>query len=273
MPTCNAHEKCLPFLKWAGGKRWFVSRFLGIVPTHFGRYFEPFLGSGALFFALEPRRAVLSDLNSDLIDTFSAIKEHWKAVTSVLRTYNRLHSTEFYYQIRRSSPRSKATRAARFIYLNRTCWNGLYRVNINGEFNVPVGTRENVVLDSDDFGRASLLLKRASIMSSDFESVISRARRGDLIFADPPYVTAHSQNGFLKYNERLFSWDDQVRLMACLSKAKRNGAQVLATNADTPSIRKLYEKSFTVRAVTRCNAIASSPSHRGKVSELLITSW
>jgi len=200
MPTRSAQKKCLPFLKWAGGKRWFVSRYLDIVPTHFGRYFEPFLGSGALFFALQPRRAVLSDLNANLIETFSAIKENWKAVTSVLRAYHRLHSTAFYYQIRSSSPRSKITRAAKFIYLNRTCWNGLYRVNVEGEFNVPVGTRENVILDSDDFRRASLLLKGASIMSSDFESVISRARRGDLIFADPPYVKSHSQNRFLKYN-------------------------------------------------------------------------
>lgn len=273
MPRFNAQDKCLPFLKWAGGKRWFVSRFLGIVPTHFGCYFEPFLGSGALFFALRPQRAVISDLNADLIETFSAIKENWKAVSSVLRIYHRLHSKRFYYQIRDSSPSSKAKRAARFIYLNRTCWNGLYRVNIHGEFNVPIGTRNSVLLNSDDFRLASGLLKRASIISSDFESIISRARRGDLVFADPPYVTAHSQNGFLKYNEKLFSWADQVRLMESLRGAKTRGAQVVATNADTPSIRRLYEKSFSMYSATRSSLIAGSPARRGTRSELVITSW
>lgn len=273
MSTPSAPEHCLPFLKWAGGKRWFVNRYLDDLPTDFGRYIEPFLGSGALFFALKPREAILSDLNADLVDTFAAIKQDWRRVVSALRRYQRLHSTAFYYRIRSSRPRSEAARAARFIYLNRTCWNGLYRVNIRGQFNVPMGTKDSVLLDCDDFPRASALLKHASLISADFESVIARARRGDLIFADPPYVTAHSQNGFLKYNEKLFSWDDQVRLMECLRKAKNSGVQVLATNADTPSIRKLYEKSFTVRAATRSSIIAASSGRRGTVSELVISSW
>jgi DNA adenine methylase len=272
-PTPSPQEECPPFLKWAGGKRWFVGRYLASIPTDFGRYIEPFLGSGALFFALQPKEAILSDLNADLVETFVAIKENWKPVVSILRRYHRLHSAAFYYRVRSSGPRSVAARAARFIYLNRTCWNGLYRVNTRGEFNVPVGTKENVLRDSNDFARASALLRGASLVSSDFESVVSRARRGDLIFADPPYVTAHSRNGFLKYNEKLFSWDDQVRLMECLRRAKRNGVRILATNADTPSIRKLYEKSFTTRSATRSSVIAASSAKRGTSSELVITSW
>jgi DNA adenine methylase len=250
-----------------------VNRFFDLLPTNFGRYIEPFLGSGALFFALQPRKAILSDLNADLIQTFTAIKKDWKAVDAALRRFQSLHSTAFYYRTRSSRARSDATRAARFIYLNRTCWNGLYRVNIRGQFNVPLGTKDSVLLDSDNFPRTSSLLKRTSLLSADFEPVIAKARRGDLVFADPPYVTAHSQNGFLKYNERLFSWDDQVRLMECLRKAKKNGVQVLATNADTPSIRKLYAKSFTVRAATRPSIIAASSGRRGTVSELVISSW
>ena len=273
MATPSAQEQCLPFLKWAGGKRWFVSRYRDIIPNHSGRYIEPFLGSGALFFGLRPKHSVLSDVNADLIETYSEIKENWKAVISILRTYHQLHSTAFYYQIRSSSPRAKATKAAKFIYLNRTCWNGLYRVNVRGEFNVPVGTKEKVLLDSDDFCQASVLLKSAALLTSDFEPVISQARRGDLIFADPPYVTAHSQNGFLKYNEKLFSWNDQVRLVESLNKAKERGVQVLATNADTPSIRKLYEKCFRVRTATRSSIIAASPAKRGTSNELVITSW
>lgn len=266
-------EQCLPFLKWAGGKRWFVDRYRDVIPTNYGRFIEPFLGSGALFFALQPKEAILSDLNANLIETFSAVRGDWKIVVSTLRRYHRLHSTGFYYRIRKSRPRSGAMRAAKFIYLNRTCWNGLYRVNTLGQFNVPIGTKENVILDTDDFHRTSVLLQGASLVASDFEPIISRARRGDLVFADPPYVTAHSQNGFLKYNEKLFNWNDQLRLVKSLATAKKNGVQIVATNADTPSIRKLYEKSFTVRTVTRSSVIASSPSYRGTRSELVITSW
>jgi DNA adenine methylase len=273
MPTPDTQEPFLPFLKWAGGKRWFVNRYLNIIPTHFARYFEPFLGSGALFFALRPARAVLSDINPQLIETFSAIKTDWASVGSILRKYQRLHSPALYYQIRGSQPRAAAMRAAKLIYLNRTCWNGLYRVNARGQFNVPVGTRENVSLARDDFRRASVLLRRASLLASDFAPIIAQARRGDLVFADPPYVTAHSQNGFLKYNENLFCWGDQVRLMKSLLAAKRDGVRVVATNADTPSIRKLYEKAFTVRSVTRPSAIAASAARRGTTSELIITSW
>jgi DNA adenine methylase len=264
---------CLPFLKWAGGKRWFISRYLDLLPTRFDRYIEPFLGSGAVFFALNPPKAILADLNRDLIETYSAIQKDWRRVVRILDMYHLDHSKEFYYMLRSSRPRSLHKRAARLIYLNRTCWNGLYRVNVRGQFNVPIGTKQNVVLDTDDFHRTSIRLKRASLVVSDFEAVICRARRGDLIFADPPYVTAHSQNGFLKYNEKLFSWDDQMRLMKCLLKAKKRGAHIVATNADTPSVRRLYEGSFAVRTATRSSVIAANSWHRGTSNELVITSW
>ncbi len=273
MSTNGERVQCLPFLKWAGGKRWFVGRYRTMIPASYGRYIEPFLGSGALFFALQPKEAILSDLNANLIEAFSVVKDDWEMVAAALRRYHRLHSASFYYRIRESRPRSEVMRAANFIYLNRTCWNGLYRVNTRGQFNVPIGTKKNVVLDTDDFCRASALLKGAKLIASDFESVIHRARRGDLVFADPPYVTAHSQNGFLKYNEKLFNWNDQVRLMKCLRSAKKNGVQIVATNADTPSIRKLYEKWFTVRTITRSSIIAASPARRGTSNELVITSW
>ena len=225
-----------------------------------------------MFFALEPGRAVLSDLNRELIAAYSAIKDDWMGVASLLGRYQLQHSKTFYYEMRRSEPPSESARAARFIYLNRTCWNGLYRVNLRGEFNVPKGTKENVVLETDDFRRLSLALERASLVASDFEPIIRRACKGDLIFADPPYVTSHSNNGFLKYNEKLFSWDDQVRLRDCLLEAKEKGVHVLATNADTPPIRKLYEEHFSVRSVTRSSVIAAGPDRRGVTSELIVTS-
>ena len=248
-----------------------VSRYRGLFPEVFGRYVEPFLGSGALFFALKPSKAILSDLNADLIQTFSVIKENWKPVVTILERYHRIHSPEFYYHVRTSQPREAVMRAARFIYLNRTCWNGLYRVNKRGEFNVPVGTKERVLLDSDNFSCTSTLLKGAALLTSDFEPVIAKARPRDLIFADPPYVTAHSQNGFVKYNEKLFSWDDQIRLMECLRDAAESGVQIVTTNADTPAIRKLYAKSFRIRTLRRSSIIASSAVNRGTSNELIIT--
>jgi DNA adenine methylase len=263
---------CLPFLKWAGGKRWFVSRYLDLLPSEFNRYIEPFLGSGALFFAIRPHKAILADLNADLIATYSAIREDWKPVVRILSEYHREHSKDFYYSVRSSRPRTLHGRAARFIYLNRTCWNGLYRVNLRGEFNVPMGTKERVLLGADDFCRASVLLKRAALIASDFGQVVCEAGRGDLIFADPPYVTAHSQNGFLKYNERLFSWTDQIRLRDALLGAKRRGAAIVATNADTPSIRALYREHFKIFSATRSSVIASDTRNRGRTSELIISS-
>jgi DNA adenine methylase len=262
-----------PFLKWAGGKRWLVKRHLNTVPASYNRYIEPFLGSGAVFFSLEPSKAILSDLNPELIAAYSAIKHNWRGVTLLLESYQRWHCKAFYYDMRNSAPPSESARAARFIYLNRTCWNGLYRVNLRGQFNVPKGTKENVVLESDDFRKLSLALAHASLVSSDFKPIIQQARKGDLIFADPPYVTSHSNNGFLKYNEKLFCWNDQVRLRDCLLEAKEKGVHVLATNADTPPIRRLYDGQFSVHSVTRSSVIAAGPDKRGIASELIITSW
>jgi DNA adenine methylase Dam len=142
-----------PFLKWAGGKRWLVKRHLDSIPVSYNRYIEPFLGSAAMFFFLEPREAILADLNPELIAAYSAIKYNWKGVALLLASYQRWHCKAFYYDIRNSQPPSESARVARFIYLNRTCWNGLYRVNLRGEFNVPKGTKENVVLKADNFRR------------------------------------------------------------------------------------------------------------------------
>jgi DNA adenine methylase len=268
--TGSTNRVCVPFLKWAGGKRWLAYRHLDIIPSNYRCYFEPFLGSGAIFFALRPRKAVLSDLNTELVETFLAIRGNWKAVAERLRRYQRLHSNEFYYAARRSNPRVASARAARFIYLNRTCWNGLYRVNLRGEFNVPKGTKEHVVLATDDFEAVHDILQNARVVSSDFEPIIDMAGKRDLIFADPPYITSHVNNGFLKYNERLFSWNDQVRLRNSLVKAARRGAHIVATNANTAAIRSLYEKDFTVATASRASVIAGSSLWRGTKTELIV---
>lgn len=263
----------MPFLKWAGGKRWLTDRpeLAEFVPNAIGRYFEPFLGGAALFFALQPERAVLSDLNGELVSTYQAIRDDWRLVVKHLRNFNRDHTADHYYKIRASSPRSPATRAARFIYLNRVCWNGLYRVNRSGEFNVPLGSKTMVLLEGDDFEAVALRLSHAKLSSCDFADTIRQAGRGDFIFADPPYTVRHNVNGFVKYNEKIFSWNDQIRLRNELRDAKARGARILCTNADHSSIRDLYRVDFEFSRVKRFSSIAGAGGKRGEFAELLIS--
>jgi len=265
-----------PFLKWAGGKRWLVYRIQKLIPTiesPAGTYFEPFLGSGAMFFSLRPAKAVLNDINAELINAYRAIKRKPQALDRLLRHYHRNHSSELYYRTRALVPRTPLRAAARFIYLNRTCWNGLYRVNLNGQFNVPVGTKSNVILPTDNFSEIGRLLKRVSLHSTDFSKIVEQAGRGDLVFADPPYTVNHNLNGFLKYNEQLFSWEDQERLHAAALGAIKRGAKVIVSNADHRSIRNLYsETQFVLHTVDRLSNISGLNAGRKSITELVITS-
>lgn len=271
--TIINEEKILPFLKWAGGKRWLANSYTHLLPEKFGCYYEVFLGSGAIFFSLRPNKAVLSDTNKELIECYCAIRDEWEAVVGHLTIHHRKHSAQYYYQMRSSKPRTQSTRAARFIYLNRTCWNGLYRVNLEGKFNVPIGTKNNVFLDSDNFEDLSHLLQDTELIASDFESVIENAKSGDLIFADPPYTVRHNLNGFIKYNEKIFHWNDQVRLRDCLIRASDRGCLVFLTNANHPSITKLYKKHFDITSLERSSIIAARSSNRGKCEELVIKNF
>lgn len=261
----------LPFLKWAGGKRWLMPLAQQLATQKIETYYEPFVGSGAMFFALQPQSAVLSDYNEELINTYEAIRSDWQAVFSALRRHHRNHCADYYYKIRSSNPRTPHTQAARFIYLNRTCWNGLYRVNLDGVFNVPIGTKTKAVLETDDFQAVASLLEKVSLHAGDFESVVNEAGEGDFIFADPPYTVRHQFNGFVKYNEKLFSWSDQERLMKALLRAKSRGAKILCTNADHHSVRELYGDAFLLKPVSRYSAISGEKKSRGKYAELIIT--
>ena len=262
-----------PFLKWAGGKRWFVEQYSDLLPTDYNRYIEPFLGSGAVFFSLQPPAAVLADSNKELIDAYRAIEDKWEIVLKYLNRHQQRHSEEYYYQVRSATPYSSAARAARMIYLNRTCWNGLYRVNRRGQFNVPKGSRNAVLFDHDDFGRISTALSKADLICQDFKISIDSAQCNDLIFADPPYTVKHGNNGFLKYNETLFSWNDQLRLRDALQSASRRGVLIVLTNADHESIRSLYSGSLKVRAVERKSLIAAKSINRKNCKELVFINW
>src|SRR5262249_14686895 len=170
-----------PFLKWAGGKRWLAKYHAHLFPEKFDRYFEPFLGSAAVFFSLRPSRAILSDSNARLIECYRQIRNSPADFVKHLRQHQREHSDDYYYSIREKMLRTPLTRAVQFLYLNRTCWNGLYRVNLNGEFNVPRGTKSSVIFDGESFTDYATALKMARIRCCDYEKAIARATEGDFV--------------------------------------------------------------------------------------------
>lgn len=264
------NKNITPFLKWAGGKRWLTKRLEDHLPKKYNNYIEPFLGSGAVFFHLKPKTSVLADINENLINTYNAIKKDHTAIYDRLIEHNKSHNADYYYHIRSLEYTDPIDSAARFIYLNRTCFNGLYRVNQKGKFNVPIGSKDKVILDTDDFESIAYQLKKAEILHSDFEPIIERAQEGDLVYIDPPYTVKHNNNGFVKYNEHMFTWDDQVRLSNAIQRAGERGAHILLSNADHNSIRDLYQPFSKIDSLSRSSVIASDPQNRGKYSELLI---
>jgi DNA adenine methylase len=262
-----------PFLKWPGGKRWFVVQHGDVFPTGYRRYIEPFLGSGSVFFHLRPERALLGDSNAELIATYRGLRYGWKKAQALLRKHQEKHDHRHYYLVRAQEPRSMVERAARVIYLNRACFNGIYRVNRKGEFNVPKGTRESILFDTDDFAAAARLLRRAELRVGDFEGLVDEAKENDLVFADPPYTVRHNLNGFIKYNEKLFSWADQIRLAAALARARDRGAHVVSTNANHASVRKLYAShQFRLKSISRFSSISAAAESRRQFEELLVLS-
>lgn len=263
-----------PFLNWAGGKRWLVASHPELVQlTDRERLIEPFLGSGAVFFHVGPSKALLSDANVDLVDAFTAVRDDAAGVLLRLQQYKDLHSRENYYLVRDGDkPRHSAARAARFIYLNRTCFNGLYRVNLKGEFNVPMGSKATVVLPDDDFAAWAVALTGAELVAQDFELTVAEAGEGDVLYVDPPYTVQHNNNNFVKYNEHIFSWADQVRLADALHAASGRGARIFVSNADHPSVRALYESPiWTPISLARASRLAASSDHRRMTTELVIS--
>lgn len=266
-------EPTVPFLKWAGGKRWLVSNHTGIFPKKFKRYFEPFLGSGAVFFHLQPKNGILADKNQALVETYKAIRDDWYAVHLELKRHQKQHNDDYYYVERDRKRLRPHTRAAQLIYLNRTCWNGLYRVNLRGEFNVPRGSKDAVCLPTDDFEKIAKILKNKKIIASDFEAIIDQAEKKDFLFIDPPYTVKHNMNGFVKYNDSIFSWADQVRLRDSIARAAERGVQFLVTNADHQSIRALYSDIGSTKKLSRHSILAGKSAARALTSEIIIRNY
>ena len=263
--------KGMPILRWAGGKQWLARAGSKLVPKFYGTYFEPFCGGAALFFSLCPQRAVLSDLNRELITTYRAIASDVDAVITTLKQFP--HDENFYYGIRDFIPVSLTSTASRLIYLNRTCWNGLYRVNSRGRFNTPFGRRINPdLVTADRLTKAALLLKKAELLDADFEEILGRALPGDFAYLDPPYITGHQNNGFLMYNSHLFSWKDQERLANTAIRLAQKGVHVLVSNADHAPVVNLY-KSFHYYRIKRNSLINGTVTARGKTVEAVLSSY
>lgn len=261
------------FIRWAGSKRILLPEIVKLLPKAFNTYYEPFLGSGSLFFLLQPRRARLGDACSDLIETYQTIASDVDAVLAYLEGWR--PDREFYYKLRDSVPISEAHAAARFIYLNKTCWNGLYRVNSSGKFNVPYGRpRSDNLIHAQNLRTCAALLSRRDVKlkTRGFAQALKYANAGDFVFLDPPYVTGHNNNGFIEYNEQLFSWADQRRLAAIARRLANRGVLVMVTNAHHPDVLELYPE-FTVREVCRSSTIASDKRKRRQVTEAIIYSY
>lgn len=259
---------CKPFIKWPGGKRAIIDALLRHVPATYGTYYEPFLGSGALFFAARPERAVLADTNADLIECYVQIRDRPQDVMDQL-THMR-NSREEYYTIRDWSPVTAIERAARLIYLVNLSFNGIYRVNFQGQFNVPYGYRTHRAPFSETtIMAASNQLTNARLQPCDFGEALADARAGDFVYLDPPYTVAHSRNGFVRYNDRLFSWKDQERLAKLAYELVNRGCHVVVTNAHASAICNLYS-NFAQYPFSRLSLIAAQRRHRRPVEELVI---
>ena len=263
-------EPLKPFLKWAGGKRWLFDSGQYSFPGFNGRYLEPFLGGGAGFFRIQRPNSILSDSNKRLVELYMVIRDEVQEFEAILRRHAQLHSREYYYELRDRRLRKPATRAAQFLYLNRTCWNGLYRENLSGKFNVPIGTKDTVTFEGDDFGAWSRSLASVHLECCDFEKTVDKASAGDFLFVDPPYSIRHNLNGFVKYNQNIFAWDDQIRLRDALWRAADRGASFAMTNADHETVRDLYSGLGIQRQVVRHSVIAGQSLYRLRATELLV---
>lgn len=264
----------VPFLKWVGGKRQLLPELMKHVPPSYGTYHECFLGGGALFFALQPQRAALSDANERLIRTYRGVKNFPENVIGQLEYAATSHSTEFYATVRAQDPDhlGDVGVAAWFIYLNKTCFNGLYRVNQSDRFNVPIGKSKSPpnICDRVNLRACSAALAGATIRSDDFRFVSDRAEPGDLVYMDPPYVPVSDTADFTGYTADGFTARDQEELRDLALELKAKGVHVLLSNASVPAVHQLYAKGFEMRVVPARRALNSKASGRGPVGEVII---
>ncbi len=269
--------KVRPFLKWVGGKTQLIKQIRPYLPATFNAYHEPFVGGGAMFFALyrdgRISAATLSDLNQELIDTYTAIRDDVDSVLNTLEQY--IYEEEAYYSVRAQDPQpmTLVERAARMIYLNKTGFNGLYRVNRKGKFNVPFGRYKNPTFrDPANLYAVSRALENVQLLNTPFSTVLGRVAKGDLVYFDPPYVPLSATANFTGYQANGFSYENQVQLRDVALQLKERGVHVILSNSSADLVKELYDNHFTLHEVKARRTVNSNPQKRGKLSELLITS-
>jgi DNA adenine methylase len=273
----SSSERVKPFLKWVGGKSQLLQRLKAAAPSCYRTYHEPFLGGGALFFALRPKRAILSDINPELICAYKAVRDNLSGLIESLEKH--VYDKDYYYRIREldRTPEyeqlSSVEKAARLIYLNKTCYNGLYRVNSKGHFNVPIGAYKNpTICDVETLLGCSRALADAELSCSPFRDVLSRAEQGDFIYFDPPYVPLSSTSNFTSYSNEGFDAEAQAELAFVCSELNKRGVQFMLSNSNTDSVREMYGK-FHLDSVSAVRAVNSQADGRGAVEELIISNY
>lgn len=262
-----------PFLKWAGGKGQLLAQYARLFPPRFGRYHEPMVGGGAVFFHLRPPRAALSDANAEVVDCYRAVRDDVEALIAALGRHR--YDRDHYYAVRALEPArlEPAERAARTIYLNRAGFNGLYRVNSKGKFNVPFGRYVNpTICDADNLRACSRALRRVRLDCAPFRDVLDRVRRGDFVYIDPPYVPLSRTAHFTAYAAGGFGKADHEELARVYAELDRRGILVMLSNSDTPLVRDLYA-GFRRVVVRAARSINSKATKRGLVRELVILNY
>jgi len=267
------------FVKWAGGKKQLLEQFKPLFPEKINRFFDVFVGGGAVAFYIiknyKPKEVFISDINEELINTYEVIKNDVENLIIELKKLKQLHNKETYYKIREEDPKllSPLTRASRFIYLNKTCFNGLYRVNSKGGFNVPMGSYKNPsIIIENDLREISKILKDVKIKVMGFEKVIELARKRDFIYFDPPYYPLKKGKSFTTYTKGNFLEKEQEQLAEVFKKLAQKDCKVMLSNSDTKFIRDLY-KNYPIKIVKANRMINCNGSGRGKINELVVVNY
>ena len=276
-----------PFLRWAGGKRRLTSLLIQAFPQDFkpevNRYFEPFVGGGALMFATGNKSAELfipgkhifiNDSNPDLVTTYKVIKNQLPELLSELEKISQNLSKEEFERIRSSTPTSNVTRAARFIYLNKTCFNGLWRVNSSGHFNVPWGKLKNpLIFDQANLEACRKRLSGSHITAGKFSEAVASAKKNDLVYFDPPYLPISRSASFSQYAKDNFGVSDHEELAETINRLTKKGVHVILSNSDTPETRRIFGKTLTLRQIMMNRSISAAAHARTQVSEVLGTNY
>ncbi len=265
-----------PFLKWAGGKSKLIKQYLDHLPSEntYKNYYEPFLGGGAIFFHIQPSNAILTDINAELITTYRCVRDNIQELISLLKEHESKHSRDYYYSVRANLVKTDLEKAARLIYLNKTCFNGLYRVNSQGKFNVPLGKYKNPNICPEDLLiAASKALYQAEIKSANFTEILNHATSSaDFVYFDPPYYPISETSYFTSYTNYSFQENQQIQLRDIFLTLSERGVKVMLSNSDCEFIRQLYS-GFNIQTISAARSINSNAKKRGKINEILVTSY